>query len=190
MKSKEIFINYLVFTKQIFYGIIASISLSILGCSNMYMNKAELNDVFTKCGVSEIFKLDRNGNCLVQKPNGKIYECDINDLDPVSISSIENTGIAMRTYLNLNTIIPVNDKSGSSYSIPIDANTNVIFNEGLENETQMYFAGTTWLVDDYYVGLRSRLLGWGNVIKAIDVKSIRIYSEMTFKRSPKESCLQ
>jgi len=152
------------------------------------MYKDELLETFSKCGKSFIIRIDENGDCYIKEGNGKEYGCSYNGLSSVEKRYLDSTKTIIIRMLEPNTTIPISDINGDKYSIPIDLNTQLVINKSLEDETQMYLTNSTKVVGNYIVGLRSRLLGWGKEIRLDQIKTVEIYTEMTYKRDKSQSC--
>ncbi|SRR6266571_5014310 len=166
------------------------VSTSIIGgCATDTMTKADLVNAFDKCGIMEEYSLTSTGTCMRTIAGSGVIPCDMTVLDPVTKATLLKSGKATRKYINYGTVLPIKTKDGAEASVAIDQNTGVILYSHGDHD-RMYLAGSSWMSGDYIVGLKSRILGWGKVIKISEIDGVELYTEMTRKRSNDQSCLQ
>jgi len=166
--------------------------LMLCSCSTNLMKKDDLIQVFTKCSNKTIITYDKNGNCKSYFDNGADtsigISCSLDIFDPLTQKHLIENGKVVQYSLPPGTIIPIVDENGVERSLSIDQNTELILNPGGDNEVKTYLT-STWLVDGYIVGYRSRILGWGKYIHNSKIESINIYTEFTGKQDNINSCI-
>ncbi len=158
------------------------------GCATDTMTKTDLIRAFDICGIKEEYLLTSTGTCT-QSTVGSVQPCDITDLDPVTKATLLKCGKATRTRLSYGTVLPIKTKDGEEAAVAIDHNTGVILYSRGDHD-RMYLADSTWITGDYIAGFKSRLLGWGKVMKISEIDNVELYTEMTLKRPKGQSCLQ
>lgn len=174
---------------QHFHRVILLLMSSIAaGCATDTMTKTDLVRAFNICGIKEEYNISSTGTCT-QLIAGNAQPCDITILDPVTKAALLKSGKATRTHLIYGTILPIKTKDGEEASVAIDHNTGVILYSRSDHD-RMYLAGSTWITGEYITGLKSRILGWGKVMKISELDSVELYTEMTSKRPKDQSCLQ
>jgi len=171
------------------YVLILLTALIISGCATDSMTRTDLIRAFDQCGTKEEYTLTSTGTCMLAIAGSGIQPCDVNDLDPVTKATLLKSGKATRKYLNHGTVLPIKTKDGAEAAVAIDQNTGVILYSG-DDHDRMYLAGSSWMSGDYIVGLKSRILGWGKIIKISEIDGVELYTEMTRKLPNDQSCLQ
>lgn len=175
--------------KRFTYVLIFMMCLILGGCATDTMTKADLVRAFEVCGVKEEYGLSSTGTCERYIDSSSVQACDLAVLDPVTRAALRRSRRASRTYLNYGSILPIMTKNGEEAAVGIDHNTSVILYSHGYHDT-LYLADSTWLVDDFIVGLKSRIIGWGKIIKVTEIDKVELYTEMTLKRPKDQSCLQ
>lgn len=165
------------------------VALLISGCATDSMTKTDLIKAFEQCGTKEEYTLTRTGTCMFAIADGSFQPCDVTDLDPVTKATLLKSEKATRRYLKYGTVLPIKTKDGADAAVPIDQNTGIVLYSAGDHD-RLHLAGSSWMSGDYIVGLKSRLLGWGKVIKISEIDGVELYTEMTRKRPKEQSCLK